>query len=130
MKKKDYKKWHDRKSLINDVANRPDFHEREVWYCHLGENIGYEQDGKGRDYLRPILIVRKFNNEILWGIPLTSTIKGSRFYSTISFGSGTKSSAILSQIRLIDAKRLSYRIGIISRQEIRVVIEQFKKLLP
>lgn len=61
---KNFQKWHDKKSQIDDIKERPFFHEREVWFCHLGANIGFEQDGKGEDFLRPILVVRKFNNEV------------------------------------------------------------------
>ena len=38
-------------------------------------NIGYEQDGSGNDFIRPVVIIRKFNNEIFWGVPLTKTRK-------------------------------------------------------
>jgi len=37
--KKDFKKWHNKKEQIDDIAKRPFFHEREVWFCHLGANI-------------------------------------------------------------------------------------------
>src|SRR3989338_99803 len=51
--KKDYKKWTPLKQILNNkVDSRLFFHEREVWYCHLGENVGFEQDGRGEQYLR------------------------------------------------------------------------------
>jgi len=61
---KNYKNWHKKKTKINNEKERPYFHEREIWFCNLGLNIGFEQDGVGEDFLRPIIIIRKFNNEI------------------------------------------------------------------
>ena len=129
---KDYKIWTpEKEKLNNNESIRPGFHEREVWYCHLGENIGFEQDGKGDFFLRPIIILRKFNNEIFWAIPLTSAIKKSPYYFTVSVGEeGRKSSAILSQIRLIDAKRLSYTIGEVNKEEFEGLKKKLKDLIP
>lgn len=68
--KKDFKKWHDKKSQVNEIEVRPFFHEREIWYCTIGANVGFEQDGSGEDFLRPVIVFRKFNSEIFWAIPL------------------------------------------------------------
>lgn len=81
MEKKDYKSWTPiKRTLHNTEEVRLFFHEREIWYCHLGENIGFEQDGRGEQFLRPIVIIRKFNNEIFWGLPLTRAQKDLPFY--------------------------------------------------
>lgn len=104
---KDYKKWMKEKSGINNEKARPFFHEREIWFASLGENVGYEQDGGGERFLRPILILKKFNNNIVWALPLTRTDKKNKYYFHIS----PDSVAILSQIRLVDAKRLQYKTG-------------------
>jgi len=61
---KDYKKWHTKKSLIETRNDRLYFHEREIWWCSLGHNVGFEQDGKGVDFARPILVFKKFNKEV------------------------------------------------------------------
>ncbi len=133
---KDFKKWTTIKAdLHNSNDARLFFHEREIWYCHLGENIGYEQDGRGETYLRPIVIIRKFNNDIFWGLPLTRTQKDLPFYFTFTISSeggnyDEKSSAVLSQIRLIDAKRLRRLIGYISEADVILLKKKLKALLP
>jgi mRNA-degrading endonuclease toxin of MazEF toxin-antitoxin module len=128
---KDFKIWTPEKEKLNNNENsRPGFHEREIWYCHLGENIGFEQDGKGDQFLRPIIVLRKFNNEVLWSIPLTSAIKKPPYYFVVSFGdNNTKSSAILSQIKLIDAKRLAYTIGEVGKEEFEGLKKKLKELI-
>lgn len=136
MPEKNYKKWHKIKETINkktkgDVVF---FHEREIWYCHLGANVGFEQDGKGQDFFRPILIFKKFNNSSFLGIPLTKSKilnkKNDRFYYAFSFIPNITSLAILSQIRMIDVKRLARQIGTITEQDFKSLTKKFKDLLP
>lgn len=132
--KKDFQKWHNKKTQVDNIEKRPFFHEREIWWCALGANVGFEQDGKGEDFLRPIVIIRKFNNEILWGVPLTkSKKKDSEYYFSFYFvreGISVQNTAILSQIRLIDARRLSYRVSEISKSDLVNLIEKLKALFP
>jgi len=65
----------------------------------------------GEKFLRPAVILRKFNNEVLWIVPLTKNQKSGPYYFQFSFEEGMISSAILSQLRLIDSKRLMYHKG-------------------
>lgn len=134
--KKDYRAWTPIKKTLNNIEKpRLFFHEREVWYCHLGENVGFEQDGHGDQFLRPVVIIRKFNNEIFWGVPLTRTQKDLPFYFTFILQVDTeelneKSTAVLSQVRLVDAKRLRRMIGYISEKDFVFLKKKLKVLLP
>lgn len=53
--------------------------QREVWYVHLGTNVGVEEDGKGRDFKRPVLVLKKIGN-VFAVLPMTTKGKDSRFY--------------------------------------------------
>ncbi len=133
--KKDFQKWHVRRSEVNEVAKRPFFHEREIWFCYLGMNVGFEQDGQGAEFLRPVVIVRKFNNEVFWAIPLTKSNKQRKkkaedYYYIFSFVLEIISVAILSQIRLVDAKRLSRHIGTMIETDFDELKIKLKALLP
>ena len=119
--KKEFKKWHNKKEKLHDEAPRLFFHEREVWWCSLGANIGFEQDGKGNTFARPILVLKKFNNEIFWALPLTTKIKDGRFYAPVFLDDGISRNAILSQLRLIDAKRLIDKVGTISKENCQAI---------
>ena len=127
---KDFKKWHDKKDNIDKIDKRPFFHEREIWFCHLGVNVGFEQDGSGDDFQRPVIIIRKFNNEVCWVVPLSKTEKRNKYYSPFNFDETVISVAILSQIRLLDVKRLSRKIGEISENDFSQLINKIKALLP
>lgn len=54
-KMKQFDAWGVLKKEVNE--KRPMFYvkEREIWYVHLGQNIGFEEDGKGLDFKRPVL---------------------------------------------------------------------------
>jgi len=130
---KNFEKWHRKKTEIDTIEKIPFFHEREIWFCYLGLNVGFEQDGKSDDFLRPVIIFRKFNNKIFWAIPLTKPKqkkKNSPYFFYFSFMQNIESVAILSQIRLIDAKRLARMIGTISEGDFVSVKEKLKELFP
>ncbi|MBI2448319.1 type II toxin-antitoxin system PemK/MazF family toxin [Candidatus Microgenomates bacterium] len=119
--KKDFQKWHKTKSGINDTKGHRFYHEREVWWCSVGLNVGYEMDGKGKDFVRPILVIKGFSKEVFLCIPLTTKLKQGKYYCDIDLGDGQTRRVILSQIRLIDAKRLQEKITMID-------IKQFEKI--
>lgn len=129
MHPKDYSDWHGIKTTINNDKARPHFHEREIWFCSLGRNIGFEQDGRGVDLQRPIVILKKFNNEVCLAIPLTKNPKKGIHYFNFSYQDGVISTAILSQIRLIDSKRLDYKSGNISTEDFANLKQKFRQLI-
>ena len=118
MYKRDYLGWHNIKETINDTDHELFFREREVWWCSLGANIGSEQDGTGAKFLRPIIVFKKFNTHVFWGIPTTTKPKESGLQIPVNTQSNQKQSyAIISQLKLLDRKRLVDKIGHISKKD-------------
>jgi mRNA-degrading endonuclease toxin of MazEF toxin-antitoxin module len=127
--KKDYINWTPVKAKVNNAPKRPTYKEGEVFWVSIGENVGFEQDGKGRLFARPVLVVRKFNRDFFIGIPLTSKPKDSRYYYNFSLN-GKVSTAILSQIRAFDAARISgSRMGKVSDKTLETARDKIKELL-
>lgn len=126
--KKDFQIWHDKKAVIDEKSDRLFFHEREIWFTHPGTNIGFEQDGKGELFGRPVIIFRKFNNLVFWAVPLTTRTKTGRYYVTINLDDGVNRMAILSQLRLVDAKRIYQKIGVIDEKTHKELKERIVKL--
>jgi mRNA interferase MazF len=73
-------------------------------------------------------VYKKFSKNVFIGIPLTTTVKESKFYYTFDFKE-RKSTAILSQIRLFDSKRLAYSIGRMSQGDYSVLKQKLIALL-
>ncbi|MBU4536708.1 type II toxin-antitoxin system PemK/MazF family toxin [Patescibacteria group bacterium] len=126
--KKYFDKWNIQKKSIDSFENKKSFHDREAWFINLGENIGFEQNGKGQEFLRPVLIYKKFFKNVFLGIPLTKVFKEGKFYFNFLF-QNNKSNAILSQIRLFDSKRLKYKIGKISVGDFNKIKEKIIELI-
>jgi mRNA interferase MazF len=101
--------WLRIKILLRDRRSRALFKEGEIWWCKVGMNVGAEIFGKGAKFTRPVLVLKKFNAELFFGIPLTSRQKEGNWYVPITCD-GIDGSAILNQARNFDAKRLTERI--------------------
>lgn len=126
---KTYQIWHKIKCWLHNEKPRIFFHEAEILFCFLGENVGFEQDGRGQEFLRPVVVLRKFNNEVFWAVPLTKTEKKNHpYYYVFSFKQNETSSAILSQLRLIDGKRLKYKIGNIPEADFLALKAKIRQL--
>ncbi|MDR2524259.1 MAG: type II toxin-antitoxin system PemK/MazF family toxin [Candidatus Nomurabacteria bacterium] len=126
---KDYEKWTPVKSEIHNNASRPKYNEGDVFWMSVGENVGFEQDGKGSLYARPVLVVKGFSKELFWGIPLTSAAKSGRYYFSFTLND-RKSTAVLSQIRALDAARMSgKRMGQVDNSVLIKIKELLKGLL-
>lgn len=126
---KDFQKWHLLKSVIDKDNLSPLFRSQEVWWCSLGANVGVEADGKHQLFQRPVLVFRKFNKEMFWGLPLTSKVKVEKlFYFPITFHDQTQI-AILSQMRLLSSKRLIRRLVKLSDSQFKVLNEAMEFFL-
>lgn len=107
---KDFDNWKRLKARLNERDRFPTFRQREIWWFSVGVNVGHEEDGKGSFASRPVLIVRKFNRRLFWGVPLTTQIKEKLHYHRVHF-KGKEQCVMLSQMRLWDAKRLRNKMG-------------------
>lgn len=94
----------------------------------IGVNIGYEQDGKNEKFERPVLILKVFNRDIFWALPITTKEKTGKYYYRFVYN-GNNYSVILSQIRLISSKRLLRKIRVLSDVDFQKVRKLMKDLI-
>ena len=114
---KDFFGWAKIKQQVQERTDTPFFSVGQIWWSSLGSNVGTEQDGKGPAFVRPVVVLTKFNEQSCLVIPLTGRERSGRYYVPLGDVTGRPSSAILSQVRLIDSKRLLQKIGSISRAQ-------------
>jgi len=126
---KRFDEWNETKKELEIYAYPPYFKRREIWWCHLGANIGYEQDGKGKDFSRPVLILNSYNRNIFTAVPLSSKIKSDNFYYKEVIYNKKRYSVIISQIRLLDSKRLIRKIATLDRQQFEDVRNYVKGVI-
>jgi mRNA interferase MazF len=113
---KDFNSWNKLKQDLDKSHKSPTFKQREIWWCHLGLNIGHEENGKGDLYKRPVLIVKKFNNRLFWGLPLTTQIKDKNYYHKINF-KNKEQCLMLSQFKVLESRRLTTIMGTIGKNQ-------------
>jgi mRNA interferase MazF len=125
--KLDFFLWYRKKVQINQKEVVPPFNQRDVWWCSLGLNVGYEADGKNDQLERPVLVLRKFGPDSFIGLPITSTVKDSMFYFPY-FVHGVKGSVMLSQPRLLSAKRLNRKMSRVGRGLFKKIGDKYLSL--
>ena len=112
---KDFAKWGVLKESTNSSAETKLYHVRQVWWCKLGANIGFEQDGTGEEFERPLLILSAMSQHTCYVAPLTTSLKKHKYRIPVGDVDGKQASALISQIRLIDTKRLVNKIGFLDQ---------------
>ena len=120
---KDFDKWNKKKKDLHARNDAPFYHEREIWWCTLGVNIGSEQDGSGDKYRRPILVLKGLSKETFLAVPLTTAAGIHPLRPSIGLINGKEAKVLLSQIRVIDSKRLVDKIGYLEQD----IFEQIRK---
>lgn len=118
---KNFDSWNIEKKKIHNQETKVLFHEREIWWCSIGLNIGDEQDGKNELFERPVLVIKKFNNRLAWVLPLSTKAKAGPYYFIFNHD-GKDFSVILSQLRLVSGYRFQRRIR-------KIRVELFDEIL-
>lgn len=114
--KKDFDAWNEEKKRLQNTNLVLFFHEREVWWCKLGVNIGFEQDGKNAQFARPVVILKTYSTNAALAVPLTARDKTGIYYFDIGQIDGRGAKAVLSQVRFIDKRRLINKIDVVSEE--------------
>ncbi len=127
---KDFDKWNEiAKSVdLNNKNREVFFREQEIWWCSVGVNIGSEIDGKNDQFERPVLIIRKINNELIFIAPLTTKIVDNKFRIKVRCAN-IDSQILLNQCKTISTRRLLRNIGIVKKKVFQEIIIALIKLI-
>lgn len=125
---KNFDEWNICKKRINDSRYKRFYKERDIWWCSLGANIGSEQDGKNDQYQRPVLIVRGLSSEICIIVPITSSLKHHPYRVSIGLIQGVDAKVIVSQLKVIDVKRLTDKICMVNSHTFDVIKKSIRDL--
>jgi mRNA interferase MazF len=125
---KDFDRWNSLKQRIENTDLRIFANRREIWWCHIGINIGTELCGKNEFFERPVLVMKVYNKNTIKVVPLTSKEKSGVYYFQLNFNQ-IKSCASLSQVKTISTKRLSRKIGRIDQKQFARLIDVYKNRL-
>jgi len=133
MKKDLFERWNNKKIEVDTKTHSCEgevyIKERDVWDCFVGKNIGFEQDGGGEEFLRPVLIIKKFNRNMCWIVPLSTKQKDLDFYYNFIDHNSKKVSIILAQLRLISSNRLKRKMYKIEKNHFNNIKKELRSLL-
>lgn len=127
--KKDFDGWNENKKHLHVEGENKLYHKQEIWWCSLGINVGFEQDGTGTDGQRPVLILKSMGPYICLVIPLTTSPKKHPMRVPLGKIDGKQASALFSQIRVIDTKRLINKVCFLESEPFARVRKTAKDLL-
>lgn len=116
---KEFNIWSKFKRILNGLNILIPFNEREIWWASIGTNIGVEIDGKGLDFERPVIIIKKFSNRHIIVVPISRVDNAlcGIHVPLHHLGLDRRSVAVISQVRMISYKRLNRRIGILGHKQ-------------
>lgn len=126
---KKFDEWNEVKKQVDTRSNIIQFKEREVYWASVGENVGFEQNGKGVDFARPVLVIKKLNKNLFFGVPLSTQSRTGNFFFEFELLPNQKSTALLVQAKVYDAKRLAKKIGMIKEEDFKLLKDDLKNLL-
>jgi mRNA-degrading endonuclease toxin of MazEF toxin-antitoxin module len=122
-----YDDWNELKKSLE--LNEKTFYlkEGQLWWLHIGRNLGFETYGKGRYFSRPVLVYRKLSPELFLGVPMTSKVKSGSWYQLIRHR-GKVMTSQLNQVRVFSKKRLIKNIGQIDNRDFTKIKTAFCRL--
>ena len=125
---KRFNEWIELKEKIHSNNYNPPFvSERDIWWISFGENVGSEMNGKSKLFSRPGIILKKLARNFYLIAPTTSQERKGTWYTNIEF-EDKEMYVCLHQIRTVDFRRLSTRLGRIGDSDFNKIKNGFKKL--
>ena len=119
--KKDFMGWIKIKRRIHFKGSLRTINDGDIWWCRIGENVGNEICGKGKDFLRPVIIIHKLTRYNFIGVPLTSKEHSGSWYIEFEFKE-KKQFAVVSQVENISTYRLHHKMGEVPQTDLDKVL--------
>jgi mRNA interferase MazF len=125
---KDFDCWNQIKKKTDAEAPRL-YTVRELWWCRFGVNVGTEQDGRGNWFVRPCVILRGFGPDACLVAPLTTSAREHPLRIAIGLVEGRQARANISQLRVVDTRRLERKIGFLDKEIFTEIRKAARELL-
>jgi len=126
--KKDFDQWNNKKKQLEQIEEKFLFKTGDIWWCSVGLNVKVESCGKGQDYQRPVLVLKKLSAVSFIGIPLSTQRKTGSWFIDITIH-GEKRYALLYQIRMFSTNRFQRRLASLDESDLTRVKEKLESLL-
>jgi len=129
-----YDNWNKVKKSTQQNKRKLGIKPREIFWAKIGQNLGDEEYGKGKDFVRPLIIIRQLTGDLFIGVPTTTSQKDNNdYFHNISYidktNQSVNSSAMILQQKVFSKKRILSKIGKVDSDSFKDIIEKLKKLI-
>lgn len=118
---KDFNIWNSKKKTVHGSGCDVYYHEREIWWC------GFEEDGTGKNFDRPAVIMKGFGRHTCLVVPLTTSQREHHLRIFVGLIEGKEARALISQMRVVDTKRFVKKIGMMDKDRFCDIQKHVKK---
>lgn len=103
----EFNQWNELKKQINSTKPNK-ISIAKIYWLSVGKNVGSEVYGKGVEFIRPVLVLKKVGANAFIGVPLSTKTKCKTgiFYHHLTDSKKIPQVALISQIRLFDTRRV------------------------
>lgn len=127
-----FDKWNEVKKVVQNDEKIRLFKQRDIFFINMGQNVGFEQNGKGENFVRPIIILKRITNQMFLGIPLSSQLKKGDWFFEFEFDTKddvSRNIAIIPQIKMFSSRRLLNKIGVIKTNDFEILKQKVKDFI-
>lgn len=130
---KRFDEWNETKKQTESGNRKVGIKPRELFWLKIGQNIGSEEYGKGDNFTRPVIVIRKLTHDLFLGIPTTTALRNDDYFHNFEYNNKSKgkifTSAMILQIKVFSTKRLMNRIGMVDKENFKMIQEKIKGLI-
>jgi len=131
---KQFDNWNEVKKRTNKIERRLNIKPKDIFWFKIGQNIGHEEFGKGKEFVRPIIVIRQLTSDLFIGIPTTTTKKENNdYFHNINYINKKKehvhSVAMVLQFKTYSKKRLLSKMGTINKNDFDEIVAKLHKVI-
>ncbi len=129
-----FDEWNTIKKVTHKKGFKFGIKSREIFWAKIGMNVGDEEYGKGREFVRPVIVIRQLTKDLFVGVPTTTSKKENNdYFHNICYIDKTNkeinSSAMILQQKVFSKKRLLNKIGTIDKEDFTKIVTKLKRLI-
>lgn len=125
---KDFDTWNGRKKTLDVTKRNLLFKEGEIWWCSIGVNVGEEVYGKGENFRRPVVILKKLSHNSCIVMPTTTRERSGSWFHHLHIKNKDRW-VMMNQMRFISGNRLWVRESSLSYEELSELKKSVAQLL-
>ena len=122
---KRFDEWNETKKITESRDRKVGIKPRELFWVKIGQNIGSEEYGKGDNFTRPVIVIRKLTHDLFLGVSTTTALRNDDYFHNFKYNNKASgkifTSAMILQVKVFSTKRLMNRIGMVDKENFKMI---------